>query len=97
MSHACIHAVLANVSEVLWLYGVTVIWSESGRRKAQKKKTVQMPSPGLLNLRGSKGKRDSQIFRRLQFSDLTSNSSNCHLLAPHCAQTIKGFMVNIHQ
>lgn len=61
MIHAFIQkrrAFNVKVQEELWFYGVTVIWSESGRRKAQEKKNVQMPSPGLLNLRGSKGKRD---------------------------------------
>lgn len=35
-----------------------------GEKLRKKKKTVQMPSPGLLNLRGSKGKRDVSDFQK---------------------------------
>lgn len=71
-------------------------WEE----KSSEKKTVQMPSPGLLNLRGSKEKRDvsdlekAAVFRfDLQLLQLSSGATS---LYNKLHAILKGFMWKNH-
>lgn len=69
MIHAFIQKITAfnvRVEEELWfLWGhCDLEWKWEEKSSGEKKKTVQMPSPGLLNLRGSKGKRDVSDFQK---------------------------------
>lgn len=55
MIHAFIQkrrAFNVKVQEELWFYGVTVIWSESGRRKAQEKKKCTDAKSWTLKFEG---------------------------------------------